>query len=134
MKQSNRITQSYYYARASARNVLSHIRQWVCFTIFFGLCLLPASIDNVILFAELMAVTSGYDHIKNIIGSLGFLHKILDIPFDRDSFRLRLTLQSLKRKLARDVRPKVKLNKNRIDPRVPVNTGGLASIGKMSMP
>ena len=39
--------------------------------------------------------------IKHIIGSLGFLHKILDIPFDRDSFRLRLTLQSLKRKLAR---------------------------------
>ena len=34
----------------------------------------------------------------------------------------------------RDVRPKVKLNKNRIDPRVPVNTGGLASIGKNSMP
>ena len=34
----------------------------------------------------------------------------------------------------RDVRPKVKLNKNRIDaridPRFPVNTGGLASIGK----
>ena len=74
--------------------MVSHIKQWLFFTIFFGLCLLPASIDNVILFAELMAVTSGYDHIKNIIGSIGFLHKILDLPFDRDSFRLRLTLQS----------------------------------------
>ena len=57
--------------------------------------------DNLILFAELMAVTSGYDHIKNILGSIGFLHKILDLPFDRESFRLRLTLQSSKRKLAR---------------------------------
>ena len=40
-------------------------------------------------------------HIKNIISSIGFLHKILDLPFDRESFRLRLSLQSLKRKLAR---------------------------------
>ena len=90
-----------YYTKNSARNTLSHIRQWLFFTIFFGLCVLPASVDNLILFAELMAVTSGYDHIKNILGSIGFLHKILDLPFDRESFRLRLTLQSLKRKLAR---------------------------------
>ena len=57
--------------------------------------------DDVILFAELMAISSGYEHIKNVISSIGFLHKVLDLPFDRDSFRLRLTLQSLKRKLAR---------------------------------
>ena len=57
--------------------------------------------DDVILFAELMAISSGYEHIKNVISSIGFLHKVLDLPFARDSFRLRLTLQSLKRKLAR---------------------------------
>ena len=57
--------------------------------------------DDVILFAELMAISSGYEHIKNVIGSIGFLQKVLDLPFDRDSFRLRLTLQSLKKKLAR---------------------------------
>lgn len=48
-----------------------------------------------------MALTSGYDHIKAVIGSIGFLHKLFDLPFERDSFQLRLTLQSLKRKLAR---------------------------------
>ena len=48
-----------------------------------------------------MAITCGYDHIKNIFSSIGFLHKLLDLPFDRDNFRLRITLQSLKRKLAR---------------------------------
>ena len=41
------------------------------------------------------------DHIKAVIGSIGFLHKLFDLPFNRDSFRLRLTLQSLKRKLSR---------------------------------
>ena len=71
------------------------------FTVFFSLCCLPASTDDLILFTELMALTCGYDHIKAVIGSIGFLHKLFDLPFDRDSFRLRLTLQSLKRKLAR---------------------------------
>ena len=95
------MTQAYYYAKNSSRNVLSHIRQWLFFSIFFNLGVLPASIDDVILFVELMAISAGYDHIKNVIGSITFLHKVLDLPFERESFRLRLTLQSLKRKLAR---------------------------------
>ena len=101
LKQDNRITQSYYYARASARNVLSHIRQWVCFTIFFGLALLPARSEDLILFTELMALSCGYDHIKAVISSIGFLHKNFNLPTPNDSFQLKLTLQSLKRKLAR---------------------------------
>ena len=101
LRKDSQQTTAFYYAKNSSRNVVSHIKQWLFFTIFFGLCVLPASVDNIILFAELMAVSSGYEHIKNVIGSIGFLHKILDLPFDRDSFRLRLTLQSLKRKLAR---------------------------------
>ena len=48
-----------------------------------------------------MAIRAGYDHIKNVIGSITFLHKVLDLPFERESFRLRQTLQSLKRRLAR---------------------------------
>ena len=101
LKEDNWRTQSYYYAKATSRNVLSHIRQWIFFTVFFGLCPLPASTENLVLFTELLAVTVGYDHIKAIIGSVGFLHQIFDLPFQRDSFQLRLTLQSLKRRLAR---------------------------------
>ena len=101
LRTASRETTAFYYAKNSARNTISHIKQWLFFSIFFGLCILPASVDDIILFAELMAISSGYEHIKNVIGSIGFLHKVLDLPFDRDSFRLRLTLQSLKRKLAR---------------------------------
>ena len=71
------------------------------FTVFFGLSCLPAATDDLILFTELMAITCGYDHIKAVIGSIGFLHKLFDLPFNREAFKLRLTLQSLKRKLAR---------------------------------
>ena len=95
------MTQSHYYAKASARNVLSHIRQWLCFTIFFGLCFLPARTEDIIPFLELMALSSGYDHIKAVLGSIGFLHKNLGLSFQSDSFQIKITLQALKRRLAR---------------------------------
>ena len=101
LREDNKKTQSHFYAKASARNVLSHIRQWLCFSIFFGLCYLPARVEDVIPFLELMALSSGYDHIKAVLGSLGFLHKNLNLPFQADSFQLKLTLQALKRRLAR---------------------------------
>jgi hypothetical protein len=101
LRHQNRITQSYYYARSSSRNVLSHIRQWVCVSIFFGIAFLPARSENLTLFAELMALSSGYDHIKAVISSIGFLHKNLSLDFPHDSFQLKITLQSLKRRLAK---------------------------------
>ena len=80
---------------------MSHIRQWVCFVVFFGLKLLPARSEDLVLFAELMALSSGYDHIKAVISSIGFLHKNLGVPFPNESFQLKVTLQSLKRRLAK---------------------------------
>ena len=101
LRQDNRFTQSFYYAKASARNVLSHMRQWVCFSLFFGLIILPARSEDLVLFAELMALSSGYDHIKAVIGSIGFLHKNFGLSFPGESFQLKVTLQSLKRRLAK---------------------------------
>ena len=68
---------------------------------FFGLVFLPARAEDLVLFAQLMALSSGYDHIKAVIGSIGFLHKNFNVDFPYDSFQLKTTLQSLKRKLAR---------------------------------
>lgn len=48
-----------------------------------------------------MALSSGYEHIKAVISSVGFLHKNLGIFFPHDSFQLKVTLQSLKRRLAK---------------------------------
>ena len=48
-----------------------------------------------------MALSCGYEHIKAIIGSIGFLHKNLGLHFPQDSFQLNITLKSLKRRLAR---------------------------------
>ena len=101
LREDNKKTQSHYYAKASERNVLSHIRQWLCLSIFFGLCYFPARVDDVIPFLELMALSSGYDHNKAVLGSISFLHKNLGLSFPADGFQIKLTLQALKRWLAR---------------------------------
>ena len=63
--------------------------------------LIPARASDLVLFAQLMALSSGYDHIKAVIGSISFLHKNFNVNFPGDSFQLKTTLQSLKRKLAK---------------------------------
>jgi hypothetical protein len=51
------------------------------------------------MFMELMSNTSGYGHLKNVLGGVRYLHHTLGYQFPSDSVRLEDTLQGLKRKL-----------------------------------
>ena len=62
---------------------------------------MPASEDSLCWFMELMSVTVGYNHIKNILGGLKYVHAALGYPFPSSSFSVDTTLQGLKRRLAR---------------------------------
>ena len=48
-----------------------------------------------------MARTSGYSHLKHLLSSVKFLHEALDEPFPINSFMLDMTMQGLKRRLAK---------------------------------
>ena len=50
---------------------------------------------------ELMSVTAGYEHCKNILGGVKYLHAALGHSFPASSFSLDTTMQGLKRRLAR---------------------------------
>ena len=78
---------------------MSQIRQWVYFCVYFGLRVLPASAVDLSLFAELMARSSGYGHIKNVISGIRYLHHVTGHNFPTESVWLDDTLQGLKRKL-----------------------------------
>ena len=97
----NKVTQGFKYTKESAKNIISGIRQWLYFTIYFKIPVLPASVDPLVCFLELMSRTSGYQHLKHLLHSVKFLHQALDIPFPTDSFQLDMTMQGMKRKLAR---------------------------------
>ena len=97
----NQITQSFKYAKGSADNVVSAIRQFFYFTAYFNLVPIPATGHTITLFLEFMARTSGYGHIKHLLSSVKYLHDALDFPLKIDSFQIDTTLQGLKRRLAR---------------------------------
>lgn len=97
----NRKTQSFRYTKESAANVLSAIRQYLYFTLYFGIPPFPASVDGVVCFMEFMARTSGHPHLKHLLSSVKFAHEAMDLPFPVNSFQIDTTMQGLKRRLAR---------------------------------
>ena len=101
LRDSNVITQGFKYTKASAANVISAIRQWLYFTIYFSLPVLPASVDSIVCFLEFMARSSGHGHLKHLLSSLKFLHHAVDLQFPDNSFQIDMTMQGLKRRLAR---------------------------------
>ena len=101
LRKSNLVTQSFKYSKESAANMVSAIRQWLYFTTFFSLKSLPATPDSLICFCEFLARSSSFQHIKHCIHAVQFLHESLDIDFPWRSFQLDMTLQGLKRRLAR---------------------------------
>ena len=71
------------------------------FTFYFKLTPLPTSEDTLVCFLEFMARTAGYPHLKHLLTSVKFLHQALNLSFPMDSFQLDMTMQGLKRRLAK---------------------------------
>ena len=101
LRQQNRITQGHKYTRESAANLISGIRQWIFFALYFMVPILPATVDPLVCFLELMSRTCGYQHLKHVLYSIKLLHQALDMSFPENSFQLDVTMQGLKRRLAR---------------------------------
>ena len=101
LRQQNRVTQGFKYTKESAANVVSGIRQFLYFTLHFKLQPWPASADTLTCFLEFMARTSGYPHLKHLLSSVKYMHEALDQPFPTNSFMIDMTMQGLKRRLAR---------------------------------
>ena len=97
----NRTTQAFKYTKESAANMVSAIRQWLFFTTFFSFRILPTSTDYLLCLCEFMARSVSYQHVKHCVHAVQFLHQSLDFSFPSDSFQLDMTLQGLKRRLAR---------------------------------
>ena len=101
LRMQNNITQGFKYTKESAANVVSAIRQFIYFTFYFKLKPLPASVDTLVYFMEFMARTSGHQHLKHLLSSVKFWHEALDHKFPVNSFQLDMTMQGLKRRLAK---------------------------------
>ena len=101
LRLQNRTTQSFKYTKESAANMKSGIRQFLYFTLHFKLQPWPASVDTLVCYVEFMARTSGYPHLKHLLSSVKFIHEALDQPFPVNNFKIDMTMQGLKRRLAK---------------------------------
>ena len=101
LRLQNHTTQGFKYTKESAANVTSAIRQYIFFTFYFKLEPLPANVGTLVCFMEFMARTSGHPHLKHLLSSVKFLHEALDLKFPANSFQLDMTMQGLKRRLAK---------------------------------
>ena len=97
----NRVTQGFKYTKESAANVLSGIHQHFYFTVYYQISPLPTSVDTLVCFLEFMARTVGHPHLKHLLSCVKFLHEALDLPFPINSFMIDMTMQGLKRRLAK---------------------------------
>jgi hypothetical protein len=101
LRSQNVRTQGFRFAQSTRKNYISHVRTWFFFSCYFDIPSLPAAEEHLCLFMELMSNTAGYEHCKNILGGVKYLHGALGLPFPSNSFSLDTTMQGLKRRLAR---------------------------------
>ena len=97
----NHTTQAFKYTKESAANVLSGIRQFFYFTLHYKLAQIPATVDTLVCFLEFMARTVGHPHLKHLLSSVKFMHEALNEPFPVNNFQIDMTMQGLKRRLAK---------------------------------
>ena len=93
-------TQSYRFAKSTRKGMLSGIRTWIFFCMYFDFPIYPAQVQHLIFFLEFNSQTSKYEHLKHLLYCVKYLHMCKDIPFPSGSFELETTLQGLKRRLS----------------------------------
>ena len=98
---NNIITQGFRFAKNTVKNNISNIRTFLFFCSYFDLEPVPAKPATLCNFAELLALTVSFGHIKNVFSSIKYLHAAYNQEFPVNDFGLDATLQGLKRKLAK---------------------------------
>ena len=100
LRSQNVRTQGHRFAQTTRKGLISHLRTWFFFSLYFGLNSMPASEDSLVLFLELMSLTCGYAHCKTLLSTIKYLHSALGYVFQH-TFSLDCTLQGLKRRLSK---------------------------------
>jgi hypothetical protein len=100
LEEKNLESHSYRFAKGTAQNMLSGIRTWFMYCVYFNQPILPATSSSVIPFLELMSLTATYLHLKHLISAVKFYHLARGVSFPEHDFDIENTLHGLKRKLS----------------------------------
>ena len=98
LRDENMVSQSHRFATGTAQNMISGIRTWFYFCVYYNLIHCPAAPSDLVLFLELMAITVTYAHLKHLLCSIKFYHKAQNLMFPEFDFDIVNTLQGIKRR------------------------------------
>lgn len=98
LSSENQISQSHRFAKGTAQNMVSGVRTWIFFCVYFGLQHSPATPCNIVPFLELMAITATYAHLKHLLSSIKFYHQAKNMFFPEFDFDIVNTMQGIKRR------------------------------------
>ena len=112
LEEKNLESQSYRFAKGTAQNMISGIRTWFTYCVYFNQQILPATSSSVIPFLELMSLTSTYQHLKHLLSAVKFYHLARGLEFPEHDFEITNTLHGLKRKISRTLHQALPLTPN----------------------
>ena len=95
-----KVAQANTYAKGTRKNYRSAMKTFILFCVKFGRPVCPTDRHTLMSFAQLMSLSVGYGHIKNLFSAIKLIHKALDQPFPEDDFQVDTTLKAIKRILA----------------------------------
>ena len=97
------MSQSHRFVKGTAQNMVSGIRTWFTFCVYYNLPHLPATSDSLVPFLQLMSITVKYDHLKHLMSAVKFYHQARNVQFPEHDFDVNNTLHGLKRELSHTV-------------------------------
>ena len=99
----NLVSQSFRFAKGTAQNMLSGIRTWFYFCVYFQFNTKPATKDSLVPFLQLMSLTVTYEHMKHLLSAIKFYHEAVGEQYPDHDFDVNNTLHGLKRELSHTV-------------------------------
>ena len=103
MRTENVVSQSYRFTKGTAQNMVSGIRTWLTFCVYYNLEYLPATAGTLVPFLQLMSLTVTYGHLKHLMSAIKFYHQAKNVAFPEHDFDVNNTLHGLKRELSHTV-------------------------------
>ena len=103
LRTENVVSQSYRFTKGTAQNMVSGIRTWLTFCVYYNLEYLPAKAGTLVPFLQLMSLTVTYAHLKHLMSAIKFYHQAKNEAFPEHDFDVNNTLHGLKRELSHTV-------------------------------
>ena len=103
LKSENLVSQSHRFAKGTAQNLISGIRTWFNFCVYFDFPHKQATSKSLVPYLQLMSLTVTYGHLKHLISSTKFYHQAIGREFPEHDFDVHNTLHGLKREKSRTV-------------------------------